>query len=547
MMNNHNKSSNNCTYSNALKQKKSYKTQANLPSQQSEYRQKKAATRQVPSIPLPSLSKLPDSICIHPAKRQRLRFIPVDDPRPTVVLPPLPNVLSVSSTAALSLSYTTRLLPLFNLSRSIDSAEQSLEWEDLLPIPNPQVSVDSSTLAALSFLMFAYYVLRLRNNTKRYVPSICFTANFTQHSRLFRSIYSSDRSKRRVAFTQHESNNVTASVSTFSVADASSTTSLNLLSNTRAQAPVSCLRKAERWYSLTPLLKRFPRVNRIRVKFDTVKVREHARTVGDSSMPGPFPLGLDWKHGECTIYPSSGMYFRSREGERQLRSRAKEENILPDERFNLLLPFSESRDALLELEFRRIEQMQSEGHRHLCPDYNDLEIDPEEEQWHADQDKKRVNHQEALEFLNDKRTTNKIDKTSPPRRSKRIATCIHREKRQRFNPVVSPCSLTCTEFLEHDRLDRLGDNTTEDDDSNFPNNDYEIEVEDTSRADLPILVPESTTTKKPTTKKTSPPRRSKRIAKQLRQDLNLGSLVHPITGTRRSMRLTGLPKPNYRE
>jgi hypothetical protein len=126
-------------------------------------------------------------------------------------------------------------------------------------------------------------------------------------------------------------------------------------------------------------------------------------------------------------------------------------------------------------------------------------------------------------------------------------TCIHREKRQRFNPVVSPCSLTCTEFLEHDRLDRLGDNTTEDDDSNFPNNDYEIEVEDTSRADLPILAPESTTTKKPTTKKTSPPRRSKRIAKQLRQDLNLGSLVHPITGTRRSMRLTGLPKPNYRE
>jgi hypothetical protein len=91
----------------------------------------------------------------------------------------------------------------------------------------------------------------------------------------------------------------------------------------------------------------------------------------------------------------------------------------------------------------------------------------------------------------------------------------------------------------HAANEEQGDNTTKDDDSSFPNSDYE--VEDTSR-DLPILAPESTTTKK-----TSPPRRSKRIAKQLKQDLNLGSLVHPITGTRRSMRLIGLPTPNYRE
>jgi hypothetical protein len=231
--------------------------------------------------------------------------------------------------------------------------------------------------------------------------------------------------------TRDEFNTVTESVSTLSVADASPTASLNNLSNTQAQAPVSCLRKAESWYSLAPLLKRFrPHTNRIRVKFDSVKVREHARTVGDSSMPGPFPLGLDWEHGECTIYSSSGKYLRSRERERQLRSRVQEESILPDERFNLLLPFSDSRDALLELEFRRIEQMQSEGHRHLCPDYNDLEIDPEEEQWHADQDKKRFNHQEALEFLIDKSTTTKNEKTSPPRRSRRIAVQLRKDLRQ---------------------------------------------------------------------------------------------------------------------
>jgi hypothetical protein len=337
--NNSSSSSSSCSYSNALEQKKSYKTQANLPSQQSEYRQKKAATRQVPTLPLQSLSKLPDSTSIQPDKRQeqqqRFSFNPVDEPLPRYAV------------------------------RAIDAKAQRVRR---MP--------------------------RDRQLNLQYFVAAAKRQNIAQGRTFLPSLFRDD-----------------------------------VLPYT------TCIHREKR--------QRFNPVDEPVVRAIDAKAQRVRRKPRDRQL--------------------NRQYFVAA---------AKRQNIAQGRTF---LP--------------------------------------------------SLFHDDVLPYT----------------------TCIHREKRQRFNPVVSPCSLTCTEFLEHDRLDRLGDNTTEDDDSNFPNNDYEVEVEDTSRADLPILVPESTTTKKPTTKKTSPPRRSKRIAKQLRQDLNLGSLVHPITGTRRSMRLTGLPKPNYRE